>query len=72
MNMVCKAQKNHKLISLGVIPCVNVDAPENTDTEKAVLQTNIGCYMRGPYAGIEHILTELRMIQPRQIVDSLW
>lgn len=52
-----QGSKNHKLISLGVIPCVNVDAPENTDTEKAVLQTNIGCYMRGPYAGIEHILT---------------
>lgn len=48
---------NHKIISLGVIPCVNVDQPENTETEKAVLDTNLGCYMRGPYAGIEHILT---------------
>ncbi len=48
---------NHKIISLGVVPCVNVDVPENTETEKAVLDTNIGCYMRGPYANINNILT---------------
>lgn len=49
--------ENHKIISLGVIPCVNVDQQPEGETEKSVLETNIGCYMKGPYAGIEHILT---------------
>lgn len=49
--------ENHKIISLGVIPCVNVDQQSEGETEKSVLETNIGCYMKGPYAGIEHILT---------------
>lgn len=49
--------ENHKIISLGVIPCVNVDQEPEGETEKSVLETNIGCYMKGPYAGIEHILT---------------
>lgn len=49
--------ENHKIISLGVIPCVNVDQQPKGETEKSVLETNIGCYMKGPYAGIEHILT---------------
>lgn len=50
--------ENHKIISLGVIPCVNVDQQPEGETEKSVLETNIGCYMKGPYAGIEHILTD--------------
>ena len=49
--------ENHKIISLGVIPCVNVDQQPEGETERSVLETNIGCYMKGPYAGIEHILT---------------
>lgn len=49
--------ENHKIISLGVIPCVNVDQQPEGETEKSVLETNIGYYMKGPYAGIEHILT---------------
>lgn len=49
--------ENHKIISLGVIPCVNVDQQPEGETEKSVLETNIGRYMKGPYAGIEHILT---------------
>ncbi len=49
--------ENHKIISLGVIPCVNVDQQPEGETEKSVLETNLGCYMKGPYAGIEHILT---------------
>lgn len=48
---------NHEVISLGVIPCVNVDQQPEGETEKSVLETYIGCYMKGPYAGIEHILT---------------
>lgn len=49
--------ENHKIISLGVIPCVNVDQQPEGETEKSVLETNLGCYMKGPFAGIEHILT---------------
>ena len=47
---------NPSIISLGVIPCVYVDQPEEGEKEKAVLETYIGSYMKGPYAGIEHIM----------------
>lgn len=47
---------NHSIISNGVIPCINVDAPNDTETEKTVLQTYIGCYLKGPYAGINYVM----------------
>ena len=52
---------NHEIISRGVIPCVNCDQQgedEDGNTQEVVKwPTNLGCYMKGPYAGIEHILT---------------
>lgn len=46
----------HAIICNGVIPCVNVDAPDDTETEQEVLHTYIGCYLKGPYSGKNYVL----------------
>mgnify|MGYP001037499892 CR=1 FL=1 len=49
-------ETNHKLINYGVIPLVTATAPES-DKEANKFASYLGCYMYGPYAGVEHILT---------------
>lgn len=46
----------YKIINHGVIPCVSVDAPDNSKKEIAVLETMIGRGMVGNFEGIPYVL----------------
>ena len=51
------SNQNHRIINLGVIPCISIDGVDGNANAEPTVTTNLGTSLRGPFGFVEYILS---------------